>query len=101
MTHIREQVMAQMSGSSGRQRVPADAFGAVKLAVPETRDAWEHEASVLAASFAKSRALWLESRALTALRDTLMPELLSGRLRAPDSADPEELIGQVREDALA
>jgi type I restriction enzyme, S subunit len=34
-----------------------------------------------------------ESRALTALRDSLLPKLISGEIRVPDTTDPEEVIG--------
>lgn len=41
--------------------------------------------------------MWQESRTLTALRDTLLPKLISGEIRVPDTTDPEEVIGPAAE----
>ncbi len=34
-----------------------------------------------------------EQRALAHIRDLLLPKLISGQIRVPDTADPEEIIG--------
>jgi len=38
-----------------------------------------------------------ESRGLAGLRDALLPKLISGEIRVPDTADPEEVIGPAAE----
>jgi len=46
-------------------------------------------------------ALTHQSRTLVAVRDVLLPKLISGEIRVPDTADPEEVIGPAAEDAAA
>jgi type I restriction enzyme S subunit len=46
-------------------------------------------------------ALTHQSRSLAATRDALLPKLISGELRVPDTADPEEVIGPAAGDAAA
>jgi type I restriction enzyme S subunit len=42
-----------------------------------------------------------EIRNLSSIRDALLPKLISGEIRVPDTADPEEVIGPAAEDATA
>lgn len=46
-------------------------------------------------------ALTHESRTLAAVRDALLPKLVSGDIRVPDTPDPEEVIGLAPERTLA
>jgi type I restriction enzyme, S subunit len=46
-------------------------------------------------------ALDVESTTLEALRDALLPKLVSGEIRVPDTSDPEEVIGPVAEGLAA
>lgn len=46
-------------------------------------------------------ALTHESRTLRLLRDALLPKLISGGLRVPDTGDPEEVIRPAAEHAVA
>lgn len=74
-----------MTGSSGRQRVPAMALSHLELALPvgpQVPDAFGHFVKALFA-----RATWAaaESRTLAALRDTLLPKLISGELQVKDA----------------
>lgn len=41
----------------------------------------------------------LESRRLREIRDTLLPKLVSGQIRVPDSYDPDDVLGTVAEAA--
>lgn len=45
------------------------------------------------ASYRKVAALVHESRTLAAIRDALLPKLISGQIRVPLSRDPEEQVG--------
>lgn len=79
----------------------------------EWRDASAFEIAIppaeLAAEFSqfvKTRysqiiALTHQSRTLAAVRDALLPKLISGEIRVPDTADPEEVIGPAAENAAA
>lgn len=77
--HIREWAIKQMNGSSGRQRFPASAFGTyrIKSPHPDILKAFNQEAAGL---LELCRVRRNENRRLAALRDTLLPELLSGRI---------------------
>ncbi len=72
-----------MTGSSGRQRVPADSLSNYLLVLPPIRIA-EHFGLLVRALFARASVATRESRSLAALRDTLSLKLISGELRAPD-----------------
>lgn len=49
--------------------------------------------------FGQIDALDREARTLTAIRDALLPRLVSGQVRVPDAADPDEVIGPAVEEA--
>jgi len=51
--------------------------------------------------FESKERLVNESATLTSVRDALLPKLISGEIRVPDTADPEEVIGPAGEDAAA
>ena len=77
---FREFATQNMSGTSGRQRVPAAALSGFSLAVPPASLSAQfgHVAGLL---FGRASRAVRESRALTALCDTLLPKLISGKLR--------------------
>lgn len=77
--HIREWAIKQMNGSSGRQRFPASAFGTyrIKSPHPDILKAFNQKAAGL---LELCRVRRNENRRLAALRDTLLAELLSGRI---------------------
>ncbi len=94
---VRNHAIASMTGSSGRQRVVAAALADLKLAVPPDMDSWADDASLMREVMSKTRAIWRESRTLRELRDALLPKLISGEIRVPDTTDPEEVIGLAAE----
>ena len=79
-TRFRDFAIRNMSGTSGRQRVPATALHGFSMPFPPERVA---AAFGLAAHtlFARAADALQESRSLSALRDTLLPRLVSGELR--------------------
>ena len=83
---FRDFAIGHMTGSSGRQRVPNDVFAHFEMAVPDADalGAYGREAAPL---FERIVANHRQSRTLAALRDALLPELVSGRLRVPESLD--------------
>jgi type I restriction enzyme S subunit len=81
---FREFAIQSMTGTSGRQRVPAAALNHFHLVVPPE--------PILAAFgrsvrpwFRRSSAAHREAHTLSALRDALLPKLISGELRVRDA----------------
>lgn len=86
---FREFAIQNMSGTSGRQRVPPTAVRGFSMVVPPRRLAALF-GEVAEPLFERAGNGGHESRTLAALRDTLLPKLLSGKLRV---ADAEKLVG--------
>ncbi len=81
---FREFAIQSMTGSSGRQRVPIDALAQFPLVtVPEPIA--KRFGQLVEPLFARACRVIRESRTLAALRDTLLPKLLSGQLRVKDA----------------
>ena len=79
---FRAFAISHMTGTSGRQAVPANCLNNFTVAVPPPELAEKFGQFALAV-FAEMKAHDDESRTLAALRDALMPKLLSGGLRVP------------------
>ena len=79
---FRAFAISNMTGTSGRQRVPANCLNNFTVAVPPPELA-EKFGQFAHAVFAQMKAHDAESRTLAALRDALLPKLLSGELRLP------------------
>ena len=84
---FREHAVVNMTGTSGRQRVPPDAIAAYQLAIPSD-DVARRFGQVVHPWFDLIHTNSIESRTLAELRDTLLPKLISGELRV-GSAAPE------------
>jgi type I restriction enzyme S subunit len=81
---FREFAIQSMTGSSGRQRVPAESFSHFKLVVAPEPVAQEFSRRVKPL-FKRSSSAVIESRNLATLRDTLLPKLISGGLQVKDA----------------
>jgi type I restriction enzyme S subunit len=79
---IRDFAIRSMTGTSGRQRFQADRFSQYRIVSPAAADLVRFNA-VVEPLFTRMTQLRDESLKLTALRDALLPELLSGRIRVP------------------
>lgn len=79
-TEFREFAIQSMTGSSGRQRVPAKSLAHYSMAKP-TPEIAKQFGNVVKPLFARASECARESRILAALRDTLLPKLVSGELR--------------------
>jgi type I restriction enzyme S subunit len=81
---FREFAIQSMTGTSGRQRVQATSLSHFLLprAPRPVADVFSQAVTPL---FARSSGAVRESRALTALRDALLPKLISGKLRVKDA----------------
>ena len=82
--HFRDHAIANMTGSSGRQRVPAKAIENYVVAFA-TIEIYLEFSNNMNPIVEKTRDLDNESKILTKLRDTLLPKLVSGELRVPDA----------------
>jgi len=88
---FRDFAIQSMTGSSGRQRVPAESLAHFRLVDAEGPVA-ELFGRLVQPLFARAGAATRESRALAALRDALLPRLISGELRVNDA---EKFVGRV------
>ena len=81
---FREFAIQSMSGSSGRLRVPPTSLGHFQLVAPPrpVAEAFGRQAKAL---FARGARAVRESRTLAALRDALLPKLISGEIRIKDA----------------
>lgn len=77
--NLRTHAIQNMTGTSGRQRVPSECFNTFWLAVPPPDIAHRFDEQTFPL-MAKIKSHSSESRTLAALRDTLLPKLLSGEL---------------------
>ena len=76
---LRTHAIQNMTGTSGRQRVPSECFSTFWLAVPPPDIARRFD-QLTAPLMLKIKANSAKSRTLATLRDTLLPKLLSGKL---------------------
>ena len=77
---LRVHAIQNMTGTSGRQRVPSECFNTFYLAVPPLEIARRFD-ELTTPLMSKIKSNAQESRTLATLRDTLLPKLLSGELR--------------------
>lgn len=81
---FRTFAIRQMSGSSGRQRVPAESLRQFFLVVPPAPIA-EEFGCVVEPIFGRIKTAMEQNRALSAMRDALLPKLISGELPVPEA----------------
>ena len=77
---FREFAIQSMTGSSGRQRVPAESLSHFRV-VTAPKPIAELFGRFIKPLFAHASATTNEGRTLATLRDTLLPKLISGELR--------------------
>jgi len=77
---FREFAIQSMTGTSGRQRVPAESLTHFRVAAPPKPIATAFGRAVKP-RFARASAAVRESRTLASLRDALLPKLISGEVR--------------------
>jgi type I restriction enzyme S subunit len=76
---LRAHAIQNMTGTSGRQRVPSECFNNFLLAVPTPEVARRFD-ELTAPLMTKIKANAQESRTIATLRDALLPKLLSGEI---------------------
>ncbi len=81
---FREHAIQSMSGTSGRQRVQNDVLGRYPVVVPSDAVAIAF-GEVVGGVQQKIAANHQQAQTLATLRDTLLPRLISGQLRLPET----------------
>jgi type I restriction enzyme S subunit len=81
---FREFAVQSMTGSSGRQRVPAESLYHFRV-LAAAKPIADLFGKLIKPLFAGASAASRESRTLATLRDTLLPKLISGELRVKDA----------------
>ena len=82
---FRDFAIQSMTGSSGRQRVPVSALSHYALALPANPEIADAFGDLVTPLFSRASRASEETRTLAALRDTLLPKLISGELRVEDT----------------
>lgn len=82
---FREHAIKSMTGTSGRQRAQGDSVASFKLASPPDESLWHAFARQVAPTFERIKSNAKASETLAALRDTMLPKLISGELRIADA----------------
>ncbi len=85
---FRQHLITNMTGTSGRQRAPADCLNSYGLVVPP-ENIVVHFGVFTQRGFEQMKANDEKSRELAAARDALLPRLLSGELPISVSHSPE------------
>lgn len=74
--------------------------GGYVVQVPPLADLAEFN-RLVSTAYGKISALLHQGRTLAAIRDVLLPKLITGELRVPGTADPEEVIGPIADGIAA
>lgn len=90
----------QRAGGSTFPEINKTNFKSIPLRIAET-DALAAFDGVAVPAFDRIAAAVQEAETLAAIRDTLLPKLISGQVRVPDTLDPDEVIGPAAEDLAA
>jgi len=88
---FRNHAIVNMTGSSGRQRVPAESLENLLVCIPPSliTDQFGQFASQCVQQMRENDQ---ESKLLATTRDTLLPKLLSGELRVPEAMKRMETV---------
>ncbi len=88
---FREDAIASMTGSSGRQRADAKTIAAIEAAVPVEEIVGAFGDATMP-MVGKIHQLGAENQTLAALRDALLPRLMSGELRVGEAKEQVEAV---------
>lgn len=88
---FRGEAIATMTGSSGRQRADADRISHLPCAVPP-RPVIDAFGSQTGSIVKQVHAIGRQNRTLVALRDALLPKLMTGALRVGEARDQIEEV---------
>ncbi len=85
-SNFRDYAVANMVGSSGRQRVSAEVIRQFQVALPPN-GLMSAIAPILTSIFQRGSESASQSVSLQALRDTMLPKLISGEVRLPEAVE--------------
>ncbi len=88
---FREDAIASMTGSSGRQRADAKTIAAIEAAVP-TEEIVVAFGDTTMPMIERIHQIGAENQILATLRDTLLPRLMSGELRVGEAKKQVEAV---------
>ncbi len=88
---LRSHAIRNMTGTSGRQRVPTECFKTYQLVVPPEKIALRF-GEIVKPFMATLKQHDEESYTLKAIRDTLLPKLLAGEIRVKDAEKYMEYV---------
>jgi len=81
--YFRDFAVKNMTGSSGRQRIPNDVISNYKLAIPDIQTIKKYQ-KICRPLFVKTSSNQQQIQTLTKTRDSLLPKLMSGQLRVKE-----------------
>lgn len=82
---FREHAIRSMTGTSGRQRAQGDSVATFKVASPPDENLWHAFEKLVSPTFESIKSNAKASETLSALRDTLLPKLISGEMRIAEA----------------
>lgn len=85
---FRAHAILNMSGSSGRQRVPSECFDSFQIVIP-SKPVAEKFGELVKPLMARIKENDEQSRTLAQIRDALLPKLMSGEIRVGNVLMPE------------
>jgi type I restriction enzyme S subunit len=94
---FREFAIQSMTGTSGRQRVPAESLKHFRVAAPP-RPIGEAFGRAVKPRFARASVAVRESRTLAAMRNALLPKLVSGELQVKNAERIIEVTAWLQDD---
>lgn len=92
---VRTQILEYVSGTTGsRQRVKPGEILATQIPASDSvlMNAWDSFARSL---YDHAECMAREANALQAIRNALLPKLISGEIQVPDTADPDEAVAEI------
>ena len=96
----RRDIEALAEGTTGQTELSRTRFAGLPVMLPPPIE--QRKFVALAGPLSRqSAALEQEALSLAQARDFLLPGLISGEIRIPDTADPDEVLGPVAEEAAA
>ena len=88
-TEFRDEAIASMTGSSGRQRADAQRVASLDAIIP-SKDVLKAFSDLTAPMLARTSVCAQQNQTLGTLRDTLLPRLMSGELRVGEAREQVE-----------
>ncbi len=92
MKSLKRELEDLGSGGSATLNVNTNTFSSIRLIAPKT-DVMKEFCRITAPLLTKIRANPFENRTLSQIRDSLLPRLMSGKIRVPNNKEEVEIVG--------